>query len=248
MERKWYRSPALLVALALIGVLAWREHQLSTASARMFRHDLQASQLLVPTKPAQNPNYAFENVDDRGQPVRFDPCHVIHYVVRVGPGPADGVAFVQEGVAKLSAATGLTFHYDGPTDEVPAKGFEPRGDPVWIGWAATDETTAFARVKGGAPDAVGVGGPVESRRPGGPMQYVGGSAMLRPTNLEAPGFGPGSTEGNVLLHELGHLVGLAHVADPTEVMHPGTSSATSDGYDLGDLNGLWRLGTAGGCL
>jgi len=45
----------------------------------------------------------------------------------------------------------------------------------------------------------------------------------------------------VLLHELGHLVGLAHVNAPTQVMAPRVRVGVED-YQYGDLNGLARLG------
>src|SRR5262249_6108651 len=47
-----------------------------------------------------------------------------------------------------------------------------------------------------------------------------------------------------VLHELGHLVGLAHVADPTQVMYPGGSAGVTGEYASGDLAGLARLGQA----
>lgn len=47
--------------------------------------------------------------------------------------------------------------------------------------------------------------------------------------LEA-GFGPGITEGNVLLHELAHAVGVGHVDDPTSILAPVVSEDHPDGY------------------
>jgi hypothetical protein len=52
--------------------------------------------------------------------------------------------------------------------------------------------------------------------------------------------------GQVLLHELGHVMGLGHVNDPNQVMYPTTANALE--YGAGDLAGLYAVGPAQGCL
>jgi hypothetical protein len=53
--------------------------------------------------------------------------------------------------------------------------------------------------------------------------------------------------GPVLLHELGHAVGLDHVNNQTQLMNAFASSAGPTTYGAGDLTGLWQLGAAAGC-
>ena len=79
--------------------------------------------------------------------------------------------------------------------------------------------------------------------------YVTGEVVLD-TDLTgvAPGFGPGATRGNLLLHEMGHLVGLDHVTDPNQIMYPSLSGQAPNGYGAGDRNGLAHVGSGGGCL
>jgi predicted Zn-dependent protease len=51
---------------------------------------------------------------------------------------------------------------------------------------------------------------------------------------------------SVFLHELGHMLGLAHVNDVNEIMNPFGQGKTTLG--LGDQEGLWRLGTSQSCF
>ncbi|HEX6418878.1 MAG TPA: matrixin family metalloprotease, partial [Acidimicrobiales bacterium] len=55
--------------------------------------------------------------------------------------------------------------------------------------------------------------------------------------------GPGGREAvrAVLLHELGHLVGLDHVDDPGQLMQP-VAQADLVAFGPGDLTGLAHLG------
>jgi hypothetical protein len=46
----------------------------------------------------------------------------------------------------------------------------------------------------------------------------------------------------VILHELGHVMGLEHVDDPGQLMYP--EIGAPDGLAAGDLNGLQALGGA----
>jgi hypothetical protein len=63
-----------------------------------------------------------------------------------------------------------------------------------------------------------------------------------------PGFGAGRTRGDLLLHELGHVVGLAHVQDPAQLMYPVIRTRNWSGWRAGDRAGLVRLGRARGCI
>lgn len=207
--------------------------------------DRDAGDLVVPTAPTRPGPYRFSEKDPDGRPVGFDACRTIHYVVRVGPGPLNGAALVTDGVARLERATGLHFQYDGTTDAVPTSSTRfAAGDPVVIGWAGEDETDLFSRF---GYEVIGVTGPQVVAGPGPHRRYVSGYVLLKPYLNLVPGFGPGRSEGNVLLHELGHLAGLDHVSDPGEQMAPGVGSQAPADWGPGDLQGLYRLGASRGC-
>ncbi|MBI3649388.1 MAG: matrixin family metalloprotease, partial [Actinobacteria bacterium] len=64
------------------------------------------------------------------------------------------------------------------------------------------------------------------------------------------GFDSRYSDGLVLMHELGHIVGLDHVKDPNEVMFESRvlPGAAVDDWGPGDLEGLHLLGRDAGCL
>jgi hypothetical protein len=209
--------------------------------------DISGASLVVPPRPAEGTgSWSFLDKNDDGTPVGYDPCRTIHYVVHIGFGPLNAAEMAHEAVRTLSNATGLTFEFDGITDTVPQSDtLFDHDDPIWIGWASESETDLYQTV---GHDVVGVGGSTfRQLRSGGPKQYVSGYAIVKPSSGLMPGFGPGRSEGNVLLHELGHLVGLDHVTNPEEIMHAGVGPQSPNSYGAGDLAGLWQLGAARGC-
>lgn len=180
-------------------------------------------------------------------PVAWDPCRPIHYRVNVAGGPRDGVAMVAAAVDHVSAATGLRFVYDGRTDDRPHwdSPFSPRlvggAPPVLISWATADEVHELAG------KVAGIGGAVARANTGEPLRYVSGGVTLDSdafAMLEARSDGR-AEERAIVLHELGHLVGLAHVHDRRELMDADNVGVLD--FAAGDRAGLARLGR-GPCL
>jgi len=142
----------------------------------------------------------------------------------------------------VEARTGLGFRYDGTTD---ARNFDDRfaadGDPlpVLIGWADSEEVPELAG------DVAGIGGATYAEV-GGRRSYVTGMVVLDVDTYDqvATFDDADSVQLAVFLHELGHLVGLAHVDDRGEIMF--ADGVTRTDYGTGDLDGLARLG-AGSC-
>jgi len=199
-------------------------------------------------------DYAFLEAREGGcQPVRFNPCEPLRYVVNAALAPPGALEDLQEAVGRLEAATGITFVDEGLTDE-PASVNRARSQPERYGnrWApiliAWDRGERF-RMEPTNP-AGGRSFPVGQVLVSGVLIVnVDAIAQDRGRSRPADGFGEGTTWGRVFLHELGHLVGLGHVARSDQIMFPelGAQQGRAD-YHAGDLTGLRLLGRDAGCL
>src|SRR3954453_22536849 len=54
-----------------------------------------------------------------GHPVRWNPCEPIHFVVNVQEAPSGSLEDVQEATRRVSVDTGISFVFDGSTQEIP---------------------------------------------------------------------------------------------------------------------------------
>jgi hypothetical protein len=186
-----------------------------------------------------------------GHPIRWNPCEPIHYVVNLGAAPAGSLQDVQEAALRLSSATGITFVYDGLTDEVAGRYrdvYQPdrygqRWAPVLIGWV--DPRTSSFNFDPGGREAAGVAGPLFPK-PGLATIYVSGVVAINVADPNPPGFGSAGEQGPVVLHELAHVLGLGHFKAQGELMEPSGGGMT--GFGPGDLEGLRELGRSQGCL
>ncbi|MGB6057956.1 MAG: matrixin family metalloprotease [Microthrixaceae bacterium] len=212
--------------------------------------------------PAAGGKFKFLQLQDDGEtPVAYDPCREIHYVTRPG-GPPQGQQLIRESIAELSMATGLQFIDDGATDEGPSKDRDPyqpdrygeRWAPVLIVWSDPVESPQLGKVDPASPltSAAGFAGsqavapPVPAGEPQ-TLVYVTGSVVLDGPDFTQMLAAPSGLEQarGVIVHELGHLAGLDHVDDPTQIMFPTVNEART--YQAGDLRGLAELGR-GRCM
>jgi hypothetical protein len=91
---------------------------------------------------------------------------------------------------------------------------------------------------------IGTGGSTHFSYDDGPKTFVTGSLELDAPqiadDLEQPDGGLYAMA--VILHELGHVMGLEHVDDHRQLMYP--EIGTPDGLAAGDLTGLYKLAGA----
>lgn len=184
--------------------------------------------------------------EDPLRPYGWSPCRPVHYVVDLTGAPAGFADSVRLVASEVSASTGLLFVDDGVVAEavdLEREPFQPEvyGDrwaPVLIRFADAVAVPDF----GG--DIVGQAGPVGmTSAAGGATHFVSGAVYLDVELVDAPPW-PGNLPAYlpVLRHEMGHLVGLDHVDDPTQIMFPTTGEPAA--YQVGDLTGLSLVGQA----
>jgi len=90
-------------------------------------------------------------------------------------------------------------------------------------------------------DVAGVAAPVRALNTAtGVEHFVTGSVYLDVDILDQDSPDGSPAYLAVLRHELGHLVGLGHVDDPTQLMNPTAGEVTT--FQSGDLTGLAALG------
>lgn len=175
-----------------------------------------------------DPVYAFVETQPGhpSEPVTWDACDAIVYHLETGQAPGTTSAtvdFVAEAVDHVSDLTGLRFRHE-PDLEQPAD--------VLIAWSDAEHVDDLAG------DVAGLGG-ATSKAFGDHRWYVVGQILLDTAAFTRASYD--DEDRAVLLHELGHLVGLDHVDSFRELMHP-TPRRTDFGE--GDLEGLALLGTS----
>lgn len=259
----------LVVAALVVAVIAWTStgHDLlpakpvptaaarptATATATTVRHVPppglgEAPAALGSPAPLSGPasdSYRFRaHQPESAVPVAFSPCRPIHYVIRPDNTPAGGQTAITRAIVAVSEATGLRFIYDGATTETIEEQREPyqpkrygdRWAPVLFAWATVDEVPDFGI------DVAGEAGGQSVHDRSGQSFYVTGAVYLDANKARQITHrdGPGLVQA-IIEHELGHLVGLAHDADKSQLMFPRAQRSVLE-YQAGDLTGLARLG------
>ncbi|QDG91017.1 matrixin family metalloprotease [Pseudarthrobacter sp. NIBRBAC000502770] len=242
-----YFSPALFDRLVLPVVAPY------LPGAKMPPPGYEAASAPLGTPPASTGSTAFvlQESPRATQPViAYDPCRPVHYVVRPDNALPGGDVLIREAVAAVSQASGLQFVDDGPTTEAPSddrSAFQPdrygkRWVPLLIAWSTPVETPGLAG------NVAGLGGSAYVEVAGHPLVLEAGQVRLDAPDLAGiiAGRPDGAAEVRaIIMHELGHVLGLDHVNDPTQLMYAENMGVRD--FAAGDRAGLALLGS-GPCV
>ncbi len=199
---------------------------------------------------ASTDGYTVWDRNDDGQPVRWDPCRPVEFVIAPDGWPVGTRTDLELSMDRLAAASGLELSIVGETDERPSgtrlpyqpERYGERWAPVLVAWSRPGESGLGLRdVDRGlaAPVAVGADGD---------RSLVSGQVVF---NAERDDLEPGAADRatswrSTMLHELAHLLGLGHVQDEDELMStfPGEGPVE---LGPGDRRGLAAVGAELGC-
>ena len=200
-----------------------------------------------PPKLSASTDFTFmATAANRGaKPVTWDPCRPIHMVINDAQAPAGADQLLREAIKSVSSATGLQFVIDGPTTEPPTRQRGPLdkaryGDqwsPVLVAWT---EPTMAPELRGAI---AGVAGPA-----GAPYYTAAQQHWVSGTvSLDGPQFREIVQQANgwpaaqaIVMHELGHLVGLDHVTNKDQLMYEDNIGQLD--WGAGDREGFRQLG------
>lgn len=227
-NQRSFRSMAVMAAIAIIVALR---------PAAFGIGDAASSSPPVPG-PDSHLSYEFMQVQDDGvTPVTYSSCVPIRVMVNPRSMPAGAEGVVEEAIEEIMLLTGLEFTIEGEThaDQQTRRAF---WEPVIVRWSDELENPDLAGYLGrggSSPRRVGVGLSTIIWTTG--RITLNGPALERVLVERRDGR---AQVKRTVMHELGHLLGLDHTSDPSQVMHDKNYGQTT--LQAGDRAGLARLG------
>ena len=194
----------------------------------------------------------FDQADPQYTPFHWNPCKPIRYVINMNGYAESYRAVITEDIARVATATGFQFSYVGDSTIIPVVA-DPWGHPAdafFHGTAPYDIIISLANetITDLVPGSLaGLAWPNWVHYPDTDGRFFVASITIDMGDLFGRAVWAGDGFGPVLLHELGHAMGLDHVADTNQIMNAGALPTGPNTYGPGDLRGLWLSGAVRGC-
>lgn len=256
-------SGGLLLGLGLMNLTADpRVEDIRTAAEQTIpSNEVSGLRRLAPAvEPTQTTGFEFLFVDSAGKPTGlFSPCEPIEYQIDTTNEPQGSRDLLDLAIRDLEKATGLVFEFAGEIklDVLSDPDQLQEDGPVRIVYLPNNEFNELRSLEGDTnPDEpLAFAGPrvlflnpeADQSRAVGGRAVFDTSWMLTELDGGWDGRDPRSTTiYQTFVHELAHVLGLAHVDDETELMYPVQSPANASGLGPGDLSGL-ALAGQGAC-
>lgn len=193
--------------------------------------------LVRPAIDGGKDSYAFIRTTSDGDPIAWDHCTAIRYQVNPDGAPDDWRELVAGAFGEIAESSGFVFLDAGETGNRTLAGtFNPgstRGEPILIIWSSQ------GRLHSLQGDTVGLGGGAVVEVNGLPRLVTGAIALDAESHSRT--YDPLTTRSQqlILMHEIGHVLGLDHVDDRRQLMN--AAYVGQDGLGPGDVAGLEAL-------
>ncbi|MFL6183120.1 MAG: matrixin family metalloprotease [Actinomycetes bacterium] len=201
--------------------------------------------------------------------IRWNPCQAaVTFAVnprlagKTSAARQSAVHDAREAFRRVGKRTGINFRFAGRTGEIPRNTSKQswsdrqRAAEIVVAWVdqSRPKTRTDLMSNSGSGYGSGVGGWMMTGWTDADGHWhaaIGrGFVVINSgqNSLYKPGYGAGMTRGALLLHEVGHAMGLGHAGTTHEIMYPTMLDRTFSMYKDGDRTGLRKVGRSLGCI